>query len=319
MDNPSFPNAEPIRPTAAKIRALEQALAASRPDAIGPAIDYLTLLTDVLQTDFRLDAEVWGKDAVLWREALVENIRRFIPYRDEFVRFIQLLCRFAPGLRYFEAVQRWFSHSTRWVTDRRRDYIAENYQLLLPELFLYTIAVLIQQGLVEEAAVFLTGVYHDSEDYSGPNHADHRYGVMSPCLRRSELEFAHSLSRDQDQFGPTAETLSNNATLTEIPFSDLVQTDYLLGLRDALAGVPTGAWACVLAPFLEQAEIPLPLFARSRTRNDFQKLASLLGVKDKFDLNSRFGVAVAARRLPSLPPPLKHEDLMGLAQLDGIG
>ncbi|MES2460911.1 MAG: SEFIR domain-containing protein [Armatimonadota bacterium] len=287
-------NAVSSRSTATKFRAFHNAISTAKPHIAGSAEDYLAELSLALQAcevSLREGENSTGKEMT---ERIKASIDAFLPYRDEFIQFMQLICRYGGNdTRLFDIARKFF-FSNSWLmykTYKPGVQIYEDvYRFLLPELFLYATATLLNNDRYKEVAGFLGASYPSSAEGRHSGSMD-GYTIFSQPLTninqwnptpygysRSELDTRWFLER---------------ANHKEVTLVDLTDADFILLMRDALHTDSNsyGRWY----PSLVKAQhhsmrfytSGFPTFARAAARDEFKNLALLLDVNSKtilFDL-----------------------------------
>lgn len=294
--------------TAYKYNAFKAALHSNKPTAPGAAEDYLDALLAALRPlgDVVL---AQGQESTVeeLQKNILGNIELFLPYRDEFIEFVTLVGKWGSNDRLFDSMRRFFATASPLMfTEYSQDHgkvFPDVYQLLIPELFLYAIAISIKQDRFREANILLGAAYPQSGTNPGrvgPYHA------LSPYMKNIDL-----WQRDQPGSGgyrhgndATVQVLRQRATRTDVTYNDLIETDYTLFIRSAFhpaAGSMRETWVpiTVMGSLYNYSSIftessfsqGFPLFRRAAMHNDFENLCLLLNVADKVDFLKKFETA----------------------------
>jgi hypothetical protein len=224
-----------------------------------PALrDYLETLADNLEA-LRLDE----KSPQPFDQAVVDSIEAFLPYRDEFVHVVSALARHEPTELGITALKRFFERALVYcfplptMNQYSTDWF-DNYKFIVHELFLYAVAILLKYECFASLDALMAG------------------GFYVGSLR----EFTHQPMQGFD-------ILRDRAKLANINFSDLMQADFVLFIRDAfdsLRGGKENRWYPEVLIFLGHGDRVFEIFARAKSTQYFEKIKAVIGIRNASEL-----------------------------------
>ncbi|UVO30175.1 TIR domain-containing protein [Bradyrhizobium arachidis] len=273
---------QPIDPTRSRAkRAAENASteALVQPSLSASSLDsYLGTLVSALK-DFYIDPS--SPD---FPQATLDSIEDFLPYRNE---FIEVLITAAPraGSETARSLQRFFEQIIPFMSrpesiTHYRTWDWDNFKFIIHELFLYTIGILLKYERFDVANELIELRFFIQSSERRDDEAMQPYSIIwSPleALRPKEVELRRISLR--------ADLLEQRSHTSGIPFAQLMVADFILFLR---ATTFTGNYDHWYPETLLYSTIrfrpPFELFARSESKRFFSKLAPVIGVKDKAEL-----------------------------------
>jgi hypothetical protein len=300
------------------LRNLRAAFLAGRPHGRRLAHEYVeTLLTSL--EDFRLTRE--GVGGAPLDEAIVASVRRFVPYRDNWVEFVDLVAEhmndnegtellaefFQQGARYFQ----WPKGLTSWNRD-----LADNYRFFLQELALYTVAVLLKRNRYATVGDLLGRSYFVRDD------EDARESFKSLEYFRSylrSLEVERNRRLELRLLSVAGDLLKENATNPTVTFQDVVQADFLTFLRTLVAHGRHDAW---FPATLVYRDGKLPLFARAESRRYYAALGTVFGISSPDAFRSTIADALRTSQLDQrglFSESMRPINIADVANLEKIG
>lgn len=155
------------------------ALKNSKPYAFGALNEYFEIFTQNLEK-FRI--EKWDGE---FDDAVINNIRAFLPYRNEAIKLFITLARYVPQKDFIQDLHRFFEtlipymYKPEHITSHRK-WDFDNFKFIIHELFLYTIAIFVRFERFQEVSLPL------SQQYYVPGNSDYGRDVMVsfPIFRR---------------------------------------------------------------------------------------------------------------------------------------
>lgn len=283
--------------TTYKFRAYQSAVLNDKPTARGLAEDYLEALESALD-----QAEiVFGTERIEYSDyekRVLDNLEGFLRYRNEYVDFVDFTCRYVDHTRVFEAVQRFFSRCPRFLHrhENGSTRFSDNYQFLIGELFLYTIALLIKRERFEDAALFLKATYHDSEDLH--YNFVYSHSVFIPFMGQVEQLRARFVPSQSRNITLALKKLPERATNPKVTWDDLLEADYILYVRDMLREPSSRrAWwsSSIRSHILPYKSLRgMSVFQRAESKAYFDRMRILLNVESKEDLVEKVIAAVGS-------------------------
>ena len=305
--------------TASKLALTRQAILGDRSTVPGLIGEYLTLYAAALE-DYRITEQITSD----FDEKVFANITSFVPYRDEFLEFVDLVASHRDDKRTYEEIHAFFEmllaylHPPEGVTSWQ-DAQFDNYRFILFELFIYTFAILLKKRRFHEANLLLELGYLDERQTRYGHSSIRRYPIFDQYP--ASLEEYRKRRLQLRWYSVTGHLLKERSSQTSVRFDDLVETDFILFLRGVLdSQEPTWGsdyWQPRTASYSEYRGI-FPLFAKATARRVFDQLRVVLGVQSKEDLEDKLKRAKEQDQIPGRRPfsYFNFEGLMNLNDLD---
>ncbi len=269
----------------------------------GALNEYFDVFTENLEK-FRIK-----KDDGEFDDLVVENIKNFMPYRDQIIEIFIATAQydhmddsFVQVHRFFEKIipyQNRLEGVTQWT-----DWEFDNFKFIIHELFLYCIASFLKMGSITGTAYMLNQRYF----FDDPDREDNR-------MRRFTIFNAYLRSLDYRNNRLGLKRLSLHADLLKerssgvlgINFKDIMQADFVLFLRDALDGINQkelnrewGDWWPITLIYAGHRSRPFEIFARAQQKEYFDKLKRILGIQNKSDVDELINAFSSGRiKIPS--------------------
>ena len=294
------------RPTAYKYATFKAALVSNKPTVMGAADDYLDSLLEVLRSSGNVVVKS-GQDTTVeeLEKKILGSIELFLPYRDEFIEFMTMVCRWGSSDRLFESLRQFFAMACPLMFTQYSNsgqVYPDVYQFLIPELFLYTITVSIKRDRFRETNILLGAAYPQSVSDPGMVAA---YHALSPYMKNvDQWQSNRAGYAGYGRNNATVQVLKQRATRQDVTYNDLVETDYTLFIRSAFhpaKNLVRETWVPVtmISALYDRPSLlagssfnqGFPLFRRAAMHNDFEKLCLLLNVVDKVDFVKKFETA----------------------------
>ncbi len=278
--------------TTYKYRAFRNAVHSNKTTVVGLAEDYLAELETALENaEIVLDYSNGNIPIAEVEKQVWDNLNAFLSYRDEYIEFLHFTCQYIDHSRVSEAVQVFFSHCCRFVhrNEHGNKRFADNYQFLVGELFLYTVATLVKKERFDDANIFLASLYRDSEDYSGETYS---YSTFVPFMNMLEQKMQRHGSHMWG--GLTFTKLQERANHKKTTWEDLVNADYILFLRGFINMSTQRSWWSIMLSsghILPEMHGGLAVFRLAESKAYFNKFCILLSVDNKAELEEKLNMA----------------------------
>lgn len=271
----------------------KDALLQGKPYSNGYAKQFLDTFHERLE-DFR----IVYKEGVHFDDEVVQSIESFLPFRDNFIEFVNTVITWGGGREAYEQTADFFERSICYLyrpktLERFNEAWWDNYRFILYELFLYVIATLLKNRRFEEIGVFADKLYYlpDNAD-PGPNPFV-RYTIFrNHCRTLDERNQRLKLNR----LSVLADLMHQRASLKSIPFNDVMQAEAFLLLKSMVTpdfGRPWYPDTLIYARYTKSFE----LFARAASHKQFEVLRRMLDVESKDDLIERLRKAFEKHRV----------------------
>jgi len=284
-------DSKPPSPTRHRFSAATSAIRGGKPHVAGLARDYFDSVVEVL-AGMRVTAQDGDTTADL-RQRILDSLDSFLPLRDEFVDFVKVVCRYGTDKALYEAIQQFYFRAAKFLggpsTPGEGLLCTDNYRFVIGELFLYTIATLVANARHAETQILLGAAYQVAS--GALNQRVSSYNVLEPYFE--DIENWDPRPRMTGRETPVLSLIRQRATRSDIAVPELIDTDFLLHVRDLLH--PTrwdfDGWYGRLSLNNRQQLLYMrtpPSWAHAIAHNDFMRLCLILNVADKAELIARF-------------------------------
>ena len=252
-------------------------------------------------------------------DAIVENIEKFLPYRNEAIQIFNVISNYAPNEENLFKLHRFFESLIPYmhrpqIAGRYTDWDQDNFKFIVHELFLYVLAILLKSEHFSEANILLTQQYYFPRDSNSGNEmlsfTEFRKNIQSLRHRNDRLNL-NRISVRSDML----ETRSNSSGME---FRYLMQADFVLFMRAEIEN--TGGfsrWWPETLLYLSSFHSSFEIFARAISKNYFEKIKCLLSIDKKEDLHPLLeSYQKDQRRLPEYDwEPINPSALLNYTQL----
>lgn len=267
----------PLLGTSALAKRIMEAFKLDKAYARGALDEYLSLYAINLER-FRITSNSGEPD-----ERMLKSIEDFIPSRGEFIQVISTLCQYAEPYLYVQRVHRFFESMIPYLSNpptltswKESDF--DNYKFIVHELFLYTIAILLNSEHIEPASYLLTQSYYISENSRYAQNATVDYTIFREHIE--SLEYRNK-RLGLLRLSLRADLLEQRSKISAIPFRNIMQADFVCFLRADLGRVSrySGWWPETLI-YTHRQYAAFEIFARSTSKTYLAKIIKLIGAKD---------------------------------------
>lgn len=295
--------------TTAVLKRAVAAVKDNRPFSSGAIDEYFSIFSENLEK-FRI-SDVEGA----FDDAVIDNIERFIPYRNEAVSLFITIAQYGPEEENIIKLHRFFESLIPYMRIPHADWTdwrVDNFKFIVHELFLYAVSVLIKYERFEQANYLIQNQYYID---SAPHHGQttmvefsiFRESVSSLKERNQRLELQRLSLR--------SDLLKERSQSSGMNFSYIMQGDFVLFMRSEIEQEyftwfpDTLLYACRYPKTFE-------IFARSISRSYFEKVKCLLNIRKSDDLRELMEAYKTGRRLPNWEyDSLNPEVLLGYEHL----
>lgn len=248
--------------------------------------------------EFRLDTSA---DESTFDEIVLQSIAKFLPYRNEFIEFVNDVCLSESNkknifdeifsflencIKYFYPPEGMSSYKESWF---------DNYKFFLDELFLYLIAILIRNKEFDAIHLFLkepyyTDTIHINKNLFYPSFNNHIWSFDE--LRNKRLQLKRT--------SVSVDILKERATNGLINFNNLMEADLVCSLRSVFPVNNNGHryWfprTLVYASGWRGQK--LKLFQKASSKRNFNSLKQILNVESKEQLGEFYQHAIKTHRI----------------------
>ncbi|MEQ1828150.1 MAG: toll/interleukin-1 receptor domain-containing protein [Pirellula sp.] len=219
-----------------------------------------------------------------WCELIKQNIDSSRLIRDVFVDVVRVAVHSSSANSFFPILITFFEKLLPF-TKRPEGFgttfevSQDNYKFIVYELFLYTVASLIQARKFSSVKLLITHQYVSPRTFGGEDMQSFCFTSFNQYAK--SLEDLCSLQGNSRRLSVMADLLHERATRTDIRFSDLIQADAVLCL--AVNGHGWNPRSMIYWGRIGKLE----LFIRAQTIEGFQPLAEMLSIKSPKELVER--------------------------------
>lgn len=246
--------------------------------------DYLITLAQELEK-FRITRS----EEEEFDEQVVRGISNELPYRNEFMEVLALATRYW-NAGFLEKIHRFFERVAAYQFRPRNvtSYYEADFDIfrfISNELFLLTIAILLQNDRMAEAGSLLAERY-----YLGEAAPDRREQMADFTVFNDYLDSLEHRNRRLSlrRLSLHADLLEQRSHGSLVPFRNLMQADFVLYLRHLLDDANhQRRWRPLTLIYAgRMGAQPFEIFARAESAKYFQKLEPVLGIKGKASLDN---------------------------------
>lgn len=274
--------------TGHKFSSVQNALTNNNPNKISIVKDYLECFLEALE-DFRFDDSKRPNEG--YDDLIVESIRSFKPYRDEFAEFVKLVSLYPDEEETFESIFEFFEKTISFLyQEQARSYHKvwyDNYRFVLRELFVYLIAVLIKNKKFERVNYFLNGRYYYIKDGVRTSSTFAVFDVYIGSLdnhRKNRLQLRRATI--------VADMLKERSDLKGISFDDIIQADFILFIYYYIYKKENSFhWYPRTSVHIDIQQQPFELFFKASSKKHFNALKTLFGINSGDEFISHFNKA----------------------------
>ena len=254
-------------------------------------------------------------------EQVITNIHSFIGYRDLFIDFINSVCLYEVDNKYYdELIFEFFEKSISFLhppknTTRWNDIWYDNYRFILHELYLYTIAILIEHKKFDTIDTLV-----DNEYYFETN-IDREYATFIVFNEYvSSLDETRNKRLKLNRSFLTSDLIKQRATTPDIPFDHLMQADFILCLRAGFYSKNSfDYWVPRTIVYAsEYHSSGFELFFKARSKRNFYPISRLLKVSDEKELKIKYEQSTILQELEKPRSRFLRPSFKGLMNWDNL-
>lgn len=241
--------------------------------------EYLSAFSDNLER-IRISVNV----DELYDDHVVNSIRSFVNQRNEYIQVVTNAIRYGGPERVSANLHRFLESLLKYqepLADARswNELEFDNYLYIIHELFLYTAALTATLEKTEILVKLLEKPYYISSTRATP------YLSSYACFYRNPNSLENRNRRlNLNRKSVSADLTKELNTSSGVSFSALMQTDFLIFLRTQIE--KSGFWWPKTLVHLGYFPRGFERFIRAESRENFEKLKSILGVESKDQLAS---------------------------------
>jgi hypothetical protein len=267
--------------TATHKRAIS-AIKENKPFLSGALDEYLTTFVSNLEK-FRIT----DKDGE-FDDQVIDNLERFIPYRNEAISLFIALAQYAPTEEVILKLHRFFESLIPYMNKPENvnswsEWDFDNFKFIAQELFLYLIAILIKHEKFSEVNLLLNQEYYVPDQSGYGKDAMVGYDALQVHLR--SLDYRNTRLK-LNRVSLHADLLEQRSKHSGIGFRYLMQADFVLFMRGEIQqSTFYSRWVPVTLVHVGWFHSALEVFARSSSKSYFEKSKCILGIDKPSDLS----------------------------------
>lgn len=273
--------------TSVAFRRLVEAIKNSRPHAHGALVDYFDLFSNNLKK-FRLNPSNGVTD---FDQKVVDSIEQFVPFRSELIEVFAAIAQYDNAISSAHVIHKFFEHMIPYIdrpegVNRYYKWDWDNLKFIIQESFVVCISVFLKHERYDIVEYLIKNRYYSENDKDYGQSKMRSFGVF-----RSSLEsLKHRNTRLKlNRLSVHADLMKERCTDSGLSFNQIMQADFLLYLAGALQGLKEKRRLVWLPETLVFKSLhfhggTFELFLRAESTEYFNRLAPILGVKSKSDL-----------------------------------
>lgn len=230
-------------------------------------------------------------------EQVFSKIELLTPYRNEFVSIIDKIFRYFSNSDddvYGDMVIEFLQNSLRLHGPRFKsagsywhELWADHFKFFLHELYIYIMAVLIKNKKYALGFQLLGHKYYAEHGNLAQFCSYTEYRQYLPSLE----EHRNRRMLGGNRRSVAADLMKERATITDYPFEDLMQADFVL-LFFSILNQPEDLWYPITNTY-RRSHRTYKIFTMAESKANFSKLKVLFGLQDKADLLKKYESALA--------------------------
>jgi len=268
--------------TAAAHKRTISAIKENKTFASGALDEYLSTFVSNLER-FRITEKEGEFD-----DQVVENIERFLPYRNELINLFVTLSQYAPAEENIRKIHRFFESLIPYMSRPENvnswsEWDFDNFKFIVHEIFLYAVAIFIKHERFDEVNLLLTQQYYVT------GRSDYGKDVMVgyEAFREYLPSLEHRNNRlELRRLSIHADLLEQRSKHSGIEFRYLMQADFVLFMRaEIMQSDFYTRWFPDTLLYVGRFHSAFEVFARSSSKSYFDKVKCILGINDPSDLS----------------------------------
>lgn len=282
---PNFVSAEKVISPGieSKLQRAKRAVSENAAYADGAVEEYFESLAGGFES-FR----IIGENDV-FDEAVVENIEKFIPYRNEAVELLLAIARYRDSPEVGRYIHRFFESLIPYMFPKEsqrswKETDFDNFRFLIHELFLYAVASLIKYHRFEAVGHLLRHDYYVKNNIACGKNAMEPFTVFDQTTR--SLSYRNDRLK-LNKLSLRAGLLEQRVVTSGMDFQRIIEADFALFIKDCLDCVKEGkrqSWMPITLIYLGGYGGMFETFLRAQSKDYFEKLKAMFDINSKDDL-----------------------------------
>lgn len=298
--------------TSAKFRRVIDAIRNHKSNADGALNDYFETFVNGLEK-FRISNHSGEFD-----DKVVESIEQFLPYRNEVLEIFLALAQYQEPKEPHRNLHDFFEKLIPYLSPHAyRTWDFDNFKFIVQELFLYCVAAFLKYNRFNSVGYILRHRFYCEKNSEYGQEPMVGFYVLNNHLQSFDYRNERLSLR---RLSLKADFLSQRCSATRITFSELMQADFVLFLRDSLEAFSEDRnqrwWPDTLVYKARRRSV-FELFSRAESLEFFNELKTVFDVENKEGFNPLF--AAFEQRLLKVPiwqgDTVHPHDVMGFHKL----
>lgn len=283
-----FEDAKVYTDTRRLAEACNQSIKASAPNALPLLSEYFQALLKKLD-EFRITDQNATEPI---DELVVSRINDLLPIRNELITLLDLLLQYRTDADALQAIHRFLEATLQFryppeVAGRWNDLWSDHFEFVTYESFLYLVALLVRHRRWTGLAHFFDEPYYIVLPHRGGTHQ--MFDAFYP--RPHSLEEVRKRRLKLSRISVTADMIKERCTSPLGSFHQLMEAELIIFARVLVDQSGRTRWYPRTLLFAQHSG-PFEFFARAESRRWFANVRTVLGIKDKADLEGRLKVGV---------------------------
>lgn len=264
--------------TSALFQRANDAIKQHKPHAAGALEEYFSGFAENLER-FRVASSLPQDD---FPGEVLKSLEMLLPARNEFIQLVASICAYRPGEEMGVKLHRFFERLIPYMYSPQshgswREWDFDNFAFFIRELFLYTVGIALHSEQFSLANELVSKSYYSAERARSGGEPLTSFDIFDQSLRSLEYYNEKTNSR---KLSYSAYLLSERVKGSGYNLDVLMQADLLLFVRSRK---DRGHWWPETLIYVSR-HLPFVVFARCESASYFAKVAPLLGIKSKEEL-----------------------------------
>ena len=273
--------------TSVAFRRMIDAVKSSRPHAHGAVLEYFNILASSIDK-FRLEPSNGAND---FDQKVIDSIESAMPIHNELIEVFSILAQYDTNKGTIPVIHKFFESLIKYLdrpegVNQYHEWDWDNLQFIVQECFLLCITVFLKYERFDVVEHLLTQRYFEEESPRTGQSKMRSYGIFRHHLRSLD----HRNSRlNLRRLSLHADMLKERCSDSGVSFEQMMQADFVLYVTEAMHGLSEGRgqeWWPETLVFKSFRGGTFELFLRAESKEYFDKITGILGVKSKSDLEA---------------------------------
>ncbi|AEX54423.1 hypothetical protein GRAQ_04753 [Rahnella aquatilis CIP 78.65 = ATCC 33071] len=229
-----------------------------------------------------------GKKEGEFDDQIIDNIDKFLPYRNEIIMLFITIAQYAPKEENILKIHRFLEGLVPYMhrpqnVNSWQEWDFDNFKFIIHEVFLYSIAIFMKFERFAEVNILLT------QKYYVPGNTD--YGKNTMVGYQVFREHLHSMQHRNSRLNLRrlslhADLLEQRSKSSGLEFRYLMQADFILFIRSEIQGDDYySRWFPTTLLYVGHFHSAFEVFARSSSKSYFDKVKCILAIDKPSDMN----------------------------------